>query len=125
MKSSDKETADEFLAELHADPEWTARQQERDRRLQEQAAAYRKAEAPLVEGLNRARGVAVQSVWDLVNTKAPYPAAVSILLEHLMRPYPERVREGIARALAVPEAGIGWAILLRHFERKLIRPPLG
>src|SRR4030088_3102473 len=118
MKSDKKKkTAEALLKELYNDPEWLARKQERDQRLREQAAAYRKAEAPLVAYSNRA-GVAVQSVWDLVNTKEPYPAAVPVLLEHLRRPYPERVREGIARALAVPEARIGWDILLQAFREE-------
>src|SRR5690606_10670983 len=57
-----------------------------------------------------------QSVWDLVNTANPYPKAVPILIEHLQRPYPERVREGIARALAVPDAVKEWDTLRRLFE---------
>jgi len=44
----------------------------------------------------------------LVNTVAPYPDALPILLKHLRRPYPDRVREGIARALAVRDAKFGW-----------------
>ena len=54
---------------------------------------------PLVEALAQC-GCVVKSVWDLVSSKAPYPAAIPVLLEHLSKPYPDRVREGIARALA-------------------------
>ncbi len=89
------------------------RQQEEER--QKRAAEMRRAEAPLVEEL-RAAGYAVDSVWDLVNTAAPYPDALPILLDHLRRSYPAPVREGIARALAVPEAIIGWKVLTELFR---------
>ncbi len=46
----------------------------------------------------------------------PYPAALPILLEHLGRPYPDRVREGIARALAVRDARFGWEALVRLYR---------
>jgi hypothetical protein len=124
MKKAGRKTAEELLAELQADPKWVAEQQERERALQERTAAYRKAEAPLVKDLNRA-GVAVASVWNLVNSRAPYPVAVPILIEHLRRPYPERVREGIARALAVPEARIGWDSLLEAFREEADTTTIG
>jgi len=79
-------------------------------------AELARAEAPLVEDLKRV-GWNVQSVWDLVNTSKPYPEAVPILLDHLQRPYPKRIREGIGRALAVPEAKVGWHVLLDMFKR--------
>lgn len=117
MEKSPSLTAAELLAELRADPKWVAEQEKRKQVLSRRATAFRAAEVPLVEDLNRT-GIAVTSVWDLVNTPSPYPAAVPVLLEHLMQPYPERVREGIARALAVPEARSGWPILLETFRRE-------
>jgi HEAT repeat protein len=60
----------------------------------------------------------VGSAWDLVNTSTPYPAALPILLEHLDRPYPDRVREGIARALAVRDAKFGWETLVRIYREE-------
>jgi len=111
-------TLDEHDSQLKAEGRYEA-VQELHRQLEEErqkkAAEWRKAEKPLMEELNEA-GFAVTSAWDLVNTKARYPAAVPILLKHLMRPYPERVREGIARALAVPEARMGWETLLQAFR---------
>ena len=94
--------------------------QERARRedeLRRREAAWREAEAPLVAEL-RAAGLSVDSAWDLVNTTAPYPAVLPILLEHLGRPYPDRVREGIARALAVPESSFGADTLLDLYRRE-------
>lgn len=89
------------------------RQQEDER--QKRAAEWRRAEAPLVEELQGA-GYSVESAWDLVNTPGSYPKAVPILLAHLPRPYPGPVREGIARALAIPEAKIGWSVLTRLYR---------
>ena len=98
------------------------RQQEANR--QQAAEAYRRAEAPLVSELNHA-GLKVASVWDLVNTKKSYAEAIPVLLNHLLRPYPDRVREGIARALAVPEARTGWATLLHAFKVDADRTTIG
>jgi hypothetical protein len=92
-------------------------QRRREEERQQKVAEWRRAEVPVVEAL-RAAGLDVRSVWDLVNTKNRYSAAVPVLLEHVMKPYPERVREGIARALAVPEARSGWPILLEAFRRE-------
>lgn len=107
-----------------ADPVWVAAEEERNRKVAELEAFYEKAERPIVIDLRNV-GVPVSSVWDLVNTKAAYPKAVPVLLAHLNRPYPERVREGIARALAVVEARIGWATLLKTFREDTNRSPTG
>jgi YD repeat-containing protein len=61
-------------------------------------------------------GLDLHSVWDLVNSSAPYPQAVAVLLQHLARPYSDGLREGIARALAVPEANRIWADLVTHWR---------
>ena len=93
------------------------RQREREQEREKRAAEWQRAEAALVEDL-RAAGYQVQSVWDLVNTPGSYPRAVPILLAHLPRPYPGPVREGIARALAVPEARVGWDVLTRLYREE-------
>jgi hypothetical protein len=105
------------MAELEADPEYVAETARRDDELARKEADWHRAEAPLVAELRRA-GFQVDSAWDLVNTSTPYPAALPILLEHLARPYPDRVREGIARALAVRDARFGWEILLRLYREE-------
>ncbi len=117
MSKRATKTAAELMAELQADPAYVSERARREEERQQRAAAWRQAEAPLVEEL-RAAGVAVDSVWDLVNTTAPYPAALPILLEHLERPYPDRVREGIARALAVPDASFGAETLIRLYRQE-------
>jgi hypothetical protein len=114
MKEKDTKTAAELMAELSADPRYLARQVEQEEDRQRRVAEWREAERPLIEEL-RQGGLAVNSVWDLVNTSKPYPGAIPVLLDHLQRLYPARVREGIARALAVPEARRGWNVLLDSF----------
>jgi hypothetical protein len=111
MGKRPSQTAAEFLAQLERDPAFVARRAERDESLRRLAEADAWAEAPLVEAL-RAAGSSVTSVWDLVNTRESYPSLVPVLLSHLNRDYPERVREGIARALAVPAARMGWNTLV-------------
>jgi hypothetical protein len=110
-----KVTASELMAKLNADPAFVAKRAQEEDERQKHDSEWRRAEAPLVEQLQRA-GFAVESAWDLVNTRAPYPKALPILLEHLSRPYPGPVREGIARALAVREAKFGWAVLTRLYQ---------
>jgi hypothetical protein len=117
-------TAEDLMDKLNSDPEWVARKKERDEALQRVLDERKRLEAPLVKDLNVA-GCPVQSVWDLVNTKELYPGALPILLDHLMRPYPDRigdypsmVREGIARALGVPEAKFAWEQLVRLYKEE-------
>lgn len=110
-----KVTAAELMAKLSADPEFVAKRARDEEERQKREAEWCSAEAPLVEEL-RAAGVVVKSVWDLVNSTAPYPAALPILLNHVQRSYPAAVREGIARALAVPEAKFGWDVLTRLYR---------
>lgn len=109
-----KVTAAEMMAKLNADPEFVAKRAREEEERQKRADEWARAEAPLVEEL-RAAGYEVESAWDLVNTAAPYPKALPILLDHLSRPYPGPVREGIARALAVPDAKFGWGVLTRLY----------
>jgi len=109
-----KVTAAELMARLNADPDYVARKKGQDAAIQRMEAKYALAEAPLVQEL-RASGAQVSSVWDLVNTRNPYPQLVPILFAHLDRPYPDKVREGIARALAVPESRSHWDELVNRF----------
>lgn len=52
----------------------------------------------------RKKSLAINSIWDLVNTNEPYPEIIDILIEHLNRNYHDRNKEGIIRALCVKEA---------------------
>lgn len=108
-------TAAELMAKLNADPNFVARRAEREEERLREEAELRRAEGPLLDEL-RAAGFRIDSVWDLVNTTAPYPEALPILLDHLPRSYPSAVRDGIARALAVAEAKFAWATLVRLYR---------
>lgn len=61
-------------------------------------------------------GVAVESVWDLVNTSEPYPIALPVLMKDFERGgYPDRVVESLGRALAVKPAVEFWERLLASY----------
>jgi hypothetical protein len=108
--------AEELLRELEGDLEWVAAREREERERQARVATWREAEKPLAREL-RAVGYEVDTAWDLVNTSEPYPDALPILLEHLGKPYPDRVREGIARALAVRgDARFAWPTLVRLYR---------
>ena len=64
-------------------------------------------------------GLEVDSIYDLVNTKKPYPEAIPVLLELLRRPFSNaRIKEGIIRALTVKEAkGKAAPALLGQFTK--------
>jgi hypothetical protein len=59
----------------------------------------------------------VNSVWDLVNTSTRYAEIIPILLKHLKLPYSDRTKEGIVRALAVPDARTAWPILVTEYRK--------
>ncbi len=103
-------SAADLTARLQADPDFLARKQERERERAERSAGLRTEEEPILAEL-REVGWNVNSVWELVNTSTPYREAIPILLRHLLLPYSDRTREGIARALAVSDARDAWPTL--------------
>jgi HEAT repeat protein len=73
----------------------------------------------VVEAL-RCAGVHVASSQDLMNTRAPYPQAVPVLIEILGQMETYAIRETIVRSLAVKEAkGRAEESLITEFERSL------
>lgn len=108
--------ANELMERLNNDPEYQARMAEREKTRSERARFWAKAERPVVADL-QAVGVQVDAVWDLLGSAERDPEALPVLLKHLQLSYPDKVKEGVARALAVPEARSGWEILLAEFER--------
>lgn len=66
-------------------------------------------------------GVHVESIFDLVNSRNPYPAAIPALIDLLGEVSDCRLKEGIARALAVKEARPVAARPLLH-EFMALRP---
>lgn len=73
---------------------------------------------PVINDL-RSVGVSVTSISDLICTSVPYPSAVPVLLHHLTQPYSDAVKEGIARALAVPHPLVqdAWPLLIDEYRR--------
>lgn len=93
---------------LRDDPQYRARVEAAEQNRRERAQGLRAAEQPIIASLRNA-GVQVDSVWDLINTSEPYPAALPVLIEHLERGgYPDRVMESLGRALAVKPSVAFW-----------------
>jgi len=108
-------SATELMTQLQNDTEYQQKTRAAEERRRERVRELRRAELPIVEDL-RAAGVRVDSVWDLVNTSEPYPAALPVLIQHLERGgYPPRVMEGIGRALAVTPSEVYWDRLKRRW----------
>lgn len=61
----------------------------------------------------------LNGIWDLVSAPGPYPEAIPVLLKHLILPYSDATKDGIARALAVPEPEVrrAWPILVNEYRK--------
>ena len=69
-------------------------------------------------------GIVVDSIYDLVNTSAPYPEAIPVLLEWLPKINNPRIKEGVARALTLRDAGHEVAIaLISEFKNYHVDSP--
>ncbi len=64
-------------------------------------------------------GIYVNDIYDLVNTKEPYPEAIPILINLLKEGLThDGVKEGVIRALAVKEArGMAGSVLLEEYYK--------
>lgn len=109
-------TAAELMSELNADPQFQAMWAAKNKDFARRAAQLRMEEEPLTQDL-RTAGFPVASVWDLVNSPNTYGRAVPTLLHHLGLAYSDPIREGIARALAMPDAKPAWSRLVSEFRQ--------
>ncbi len=91
----------------------------RDKERSERSARLRIEEEPILEDLRQINWN-VESVWDVDNKGARYPGVIPILLKHLVLPYSDRIRAGIARALTVPAAREGWPIFVEEYRKALL-----
>ena len=114
MKNKKTMTAADLIKELESNPALADERHQRDDEWRRQEEILAVAEAPLVSEL-KAHGLALNSVWDLVNGDFEYSQYTQLLLKHLQSPYPNAIREGIARAFAVPEARWAWSLLRDMF----------
>lgn len=109
-------TAQELDVELANDPEYQAKRAQVEAEFAERRKVLEQAEQPIIDDLRRV-GIDVQSPWDLVNTSEPYPAALPVLLHHLtLGTYPERILQGVGRALAVKPAAVYWDELVALYK---------
>lgn len=119
---SKKKTAEELMRELKRDTSFEAREVERELSREKLEADLSVAESELVADL-RLVGMEVNSVWDLLKLGGGYGAAVDVLLSHAKRSYPDRIREGILRALATPDSICRWNELLGIYEHNSLGLP--
>lgn len=112
-----KVTAAELMARLHADADYVTKKKIHNDEFLRKEQESARAEAPLVEEL-RSAGSVVDSVWDFANGRVGaelHALILPILAAHLQRQYPDAIRDGIARAMAIPEAKFAWPLLVKQY----------
>ena len=63
-------------------------------------------------------GIQINDIFDLVNTKEPYPKAIPVLLNLLSEVSYDGIKEGIIRALAVKESkGVAGKALIEEYKK--------
>lgn len=112
-------TAEELMKQLESNKEFQARKRAKQKALAAREADFRKAEQPLIERLTPL-GFQLSSIWDLVNSNNSYKEALPVLLEELGNDYPEPIREGIARSLAVKEARPYFDQLVNLYQKEQV-----
>lgn len=117
IAKSGSRTAEESERLFRACPEWVAEQEAREKVWAANAVKSHAEQELLVADIRRAGYPVRESVWELVNTADSYPEAIPVLLKHLKRPYSDRLKEGIARALSVREArGVAGPSIVKAFD---------
>jgi HEAT repeat protein len=127
MTGQGYQTWQEFLSELKSKNEFPIKDQRRFDLLAKEwedrvNAFFAVLEEPVVSDL-RAAGISVSSVWDIVNSRNAYPEAITILLAHLGRTYHPKIRDGMARALAIPQARPYWNDILKLYRAEAHEEP--
>lgn len=120
-KPSKSVSAAELMNRLQSNPEWARdnarREAEHKAAVEQRHEELRPEQTPLLTELASV-GIRANSVWDLVNAKWSYPAAIPVLTTYLQRVRHPLLREEIARALTVPEArGVAGQIILSELQR--------
>jgi HEAT repeat protein len=105
-----------MMAELRADPDYTARMLDREQQQIENVVTYELAAQPILRELV-ASGYAVQSLSALRQVRE-YSGAISILAQWLPKIENLQVKEDLVRTLSVPWAGpMAVAALIAEFKR--------
>jgi len=85
--------------------------------IEREAAMLQIEEEPIIAELLSV-GIQVESVSDLVNTSEKYEEAIPILIENLSKPYHDKIKEAIVRALAVKEArGVACKAVIEEYKK--------
>lgn len=109
-------TSEQLLNLLNSDPNWVDMMKDKEKKIHEAGERLAIAESSLVSELNEI-GFSVNSVWDLVNSKRiDYVPAVPILMKYLRQENYTEIRDGIARALAIPAANAFWDELVNLYR---------
>lgn len=120
-RSRGGKTAIEVIREreerLRTDPEYRAQHEAVEVERAERTKRLRATEGPLLADLAEL-GLRLETVWNL-RSRQPYPdGTVEVLLHHLAEPLPDRVREGIARALAHVNVRWAWPNLVQAYRNE-------
>jgi hypothetical protein len=103
-------SATDLKAELNRrmaeDPDYRRDVEAEEARRAKESRILRVAEQPIVADL-AAIGIKTDSVWNLYKIPESRPKAIPVLLDHLTRPYPNKVLMGIGVALDDKSAR-GW-----------------
>ncbi len=110
-----KMTAAELMATLAIDPNHRRMVEEKEHQRTTLEAELAVDETSLVVDCANA-GVAIQSVWDLVNTSDNYNAAIPVLIRHLSVSHHPKTLEGVVRALSTHEAHTAFDTLVALFK---------
>lgn len=123
-------TAAEVVAErerrLQEDPAYRAEVERVEAARAERARQLGLAEQPVLADL-RGVGIDVDDVWNLYKVPEARPRAIPVLLEHLVRDYPDRVLQGIGTGLDDKSARSWWSELKALYlatERDVVRDRL-
>jgi hypothetical protein len=106
-----------IFEELANDPKYQAMRKRKEAEHAERVEAFRKDQEPIGKELEELglhvrfqhtpfdiREELVTHIGHLTGTSDRYPEAIPILLKHIDKDYPDRVKECVARALATPDA---------------------
>lgn len=109
---------DQFFADLRANTREVMSRDDYQSTLDQVYAELEANSKPVLRALHKI-GIEVESVGSLPAAayRSKYEAAIPILLEHLTKPYYDRNRWAIARALAVKEAEPAWNILKDEYVK--------
>lgn len=106
-------TAEELVRKLNEDPDYQRRVAWQERRRKRLVSETRRDAGPVLSELAD-KGIAVESLNDLLNRPINYESAIPVLLKWLPKISNPRVKEIIVRALAVDWARPAAAPLLVH-----------